>query len=240
MGWLILVVVVIGGGGLLLCQHSLQVLGHSNQAVIEQQVRKQESQRQQIKMVTQDNASLTAQNKELRKKLATLIHTTQSSQEIYVQVLQSLQQAKKNVQDLTEELQVYKTLLNSTTAVQTRNKVTINSFSINYDEVSGYYQYRLVLIQPSRAAKPVQGQWQLQILGQSNGVDQQLNMQQIMPDNRYSQPYQLHRFQKLEGYLQFPKDFQPQQVIIRLIPAQSKTAPEIHFQWTDLLNKESL
>ena len=240
MGWLVLVVVVIGGGGLWLCQHSLQVLGHNKQAFIEQQVREQEAQRQQIKMVTQDNTSLTAQNKELREKLATLIHTTQSSQATYVQVLRSLKQAQENTQDLTEELQVYKMLLDSKTTVQIGNEVNINSFSISYDEVSGYYQYRLVLIQPNRAAKPVQGQWQLQIFGQSNGVDQQLNMNQIMLDNRYSQPYQIHRFQKLEGYLQFPNDFKPKQVIIRLIPAQTKTAQEIHFQWIDLFNKESL
>jgi regulator of replication initiation timing len=237
---LFLVVMVMGGGGLFLCQSSLQVLGHNKQTFIEQQVREQEAQRQQIKMIAQDNASLTTQNKELREKLATLIHTTQSSQATYVQVLQSLRQAQTNVQDLTEELQVYKTLLDSTTTVQTGNEVNINSFSISYDEVSGYYQYRLVLIQPNRAAKPVQGQWQLKILGQSNGVDQQLNMNQIMPDNRYSQPYQIHRFQKLEGYLQFPNNFKPKQVIIRLIPAQLKTAPALYFQWSDLLNKESL
>ena len=240
IGLLILVVVVIGGGGLFLCQHNLQVLGHSKRTFIEQQLREQEAQSQQIKMVVKDNASLTVQNKELREKLATLIHTTQTSQTTYVQVLQSLRQAQRDTQDLAEELQVYKTLLDSKTTVRAGNAISINSFRINYDEVSGYYQYRLVLVQLNRTAKPVQGQWQLEILGQSNGIEQQLNMKQIMPDNHYSQPYQIHRFQKLEGYLQFPNDFKPKQVIIRLIPALSTTTHEIHFQWTDLFNKESL
>lgn len=241
LSWLVLVILVIGGGGLFLCQYSLQVLGQSKQAFIEQQVREQEAQRQQVNLVEQNNASLTVQNKELRQKLATLIHTTQTSQETYVQVLQSLTQAQQDVQDLKEELHYYKTLINSTTSIRASNEVSINSFRINYDETSGYYQYRLVLIQTAKQAKPVQGEWQMEILGQSNnGIDQQLNMNQIMLDNRYSQPYQIHRFQKLQGYLKFPTDFKPNQVIIRLIPAQRKTATEIHFQWTDLLNKESL
>lgn len=239
-GLLVLVILIIGGGGLFLCQHSLQVLGHSKQAVIEQQVREQEAQRQQLNWVEQNNASLTVQNTELRQKLATLIHTTQTSQETYVQVLQSLTQAQQDVQDLREELQLYKKLFDSKTSIRARNEVSINSFSINHDETSGYYQYRLVLIQPARVAKPVQGQWQIEILGQSNGIDQQLNMNQITLDNHYSQSYQVHRFQKLAGYLKFPTDFNPKQVIIRLIPAQPQTATEIHFQWTDLLKKESL
>ena len=229
---LAVVILIMGGGGLFLYQQNLQVLGQNKQAVIEQ-VREQEAQRQR-------NANLTFQNKELRKKIATLIHSTQTSQATYVQVLQSLKQAQQDAQDLGEELQLYKRLFDSKTPIRAENEVSINSFSINYDETSGYYQYRLVLIQLVKVAKPLQGQWQIEIIGQSNGIDQQLNMNQITLDNHHSQPYQVHRFQKLVGYLQFPTNFNPKQVIIRLIPARPKTATEIRFQWTDLLNKESL
>ncbi len=239
---IVLIIVVMVSTGLLLCQHSLQLLGHTKQVTIEQQVREQEQKYQQIQAVQQNNASLMAQNQELRNKLATIIRTTQASQETYTQVLQSLSDTQIENQDLTEELNFYRALLRSAPQTNTRltHQVKVNSFNIQYDETNQHYFYQLVLTQWDQAAKPAQGQLQIQAQGQLHSINKQLNMKQITLDNKESQHYQIHYFKKLTGYLQFPKDFIPKQITIRLIPAQQKSANEIHFQWSHLLNKEQL
>ena len=192
---------------------------------------------QQLNAFQQKNASLTAQNQELRNKLALVMRTTQVNQETYAQVLQTLEQSQHEMLELKEELVFYNRLLSSKSPSKSAAKVTVTHFTVNYDKTQKYYTYKLVLTQWAKEAKVATGVIQIHIQGQENGQTKRLAMKPksiTANSTTDSLTYKLSYFQRIKGYFPLPRGFVPEQVIIRLLPKGQTQANETRFKWEEL------
>jgi len=250
---LIVLTIVVGGGiGLFLWQSTIQALRQNRQVAIELQLQEIQKYRQQLKKafqqnadltaqnanLTAQNANLTAQNKELQDKLTMTVRTTQLDQKTYAQVLQSLSQLQAKNRDLKEELNFYRHLLTSTGASSENQNVSVANFTLNYDEKSRRYPYRLVLTQLTKEIKVAEGSVQIHLTGKARGKTKRLKMKQITKNKVNSLKYQLLYFKRIENELKLPKRFTPHQLIIRILPKGQKEAQEVRFKWKDLQKQE--
>jgi regulator of replication initiation timing len=234
----VLSVVVVTTIGLFLYQKHIKAVQQSRQALIELKLQEQHFNRQQLKNIIQKNANLITQNQELRDKLTTIVQTTQESQNTYTQVLQSLTQLQVENRDLKEELIFYKHLLTSTISSKSSTQVEVTHFTLNYDNENQFYPYKLVLTQWTKEAQLAEGLVQIRLLGKENGKTKLLNMESITDNHIEALEYQLTYFQRISDYLQLPKGFIPESLIIRILPKDQKNMNEIHFRWEELQPKE--
>jgi hypothetical protein len=63
-------------------------------------------------------------------------------------------------------------------------------------------------------------------------------MESITDNHIEALEYQLTYFQRLSDYLQLPKGFIPESLIIRILPKDKTNMNEIHFRWEELQPKE--
>jgi len=234
----VLSVLVVITFGLLLYQKHVKAVQQSRQALIELKLQEQQTNHQQLESIVQKNANVMAQNKELRDKLTTMVQTTQESQKTYTEVLQSLTQLQVENRDLKEEFIFYKQLLTSTISPQSSTQVEVTRFTLNYDNENNHYLYKLILTQWTKEAQVAEGIVQIHLLGKEKGKTKRLNMESITDNHIEALKYQLTYFQRLSGYLQLPKEFIPESLIIRILPKDQKNMNEIHFRWEELQPKE--
>ncbi len=189
-----------------------------------------------------ENTRLMVQNQELRQKLAIMVRTAQNDQETYTQVLQTLDHLQAEKYNLTEELTFYQRLLTSPEPLKSStHKVVVTNFSIDYDEKTGDYPYKLVLTQWAKNAKVKIGLVQIHLVGQVADKTKHLTMKSLTQNAIEAITYKVHYFQRIENSLQIPKAFIPNHLIIRILPENRKmTVEEIRFKWKELQRKEQL
>lgn len=233
--WLCPVIMVASLGllawiGMFFCQRSTLSLDESLRTLLNERT-------EELEASEQNHASLQAQNKELRDKITTLLKTTQKDQETYTKVLQTLSNLQEDRRDLIEELNFYKKLLVSSTT-PTTSKVKVSRFTITYDGEHDNYFYKLVLTESAKEPQVTEGSIQIEILGKVNGKKNRLSMKQLTSDASSSLPYKVTYFQRLNGRLNIPKDFLPDQVMVRISPQGQTKTEDITFNWTDLQKQE--
>lgn len=168
-----------------------------------------------MESILQQNASFAKQNAELRSQLAMVVRTTQQSQKTYTQVLQSLS-------DLTEEINFYKSILQTPTAKKP-NKLLVSKFSLSYDNNKKQYLYQIILTR--WIAKAATGIMEINIEG--DRINKTIE----------HKSYNFMFFKKIKGNFQLPEGFTPHYLIVRFT-SQEQQANEIRFKWADLQLKE--
>ncbi len=219
---MVLVVGMVLWGGMLLCQHSTQSLDHSLRTLLEERS-------QTLTVIEQENLGLRTQNQELQEQIETLIKSTQTDQETYAKVLQTLNQLQGERYDLVEELDFYKKLLISTTTGA--GKLVVNGFTVTHQDETDIYPYKLVLSNVSKEPVLYEGNLQLEIHGKINGKKKKLSMKEVTPDTIGFLSYRVIYFQRLQGTLKLPKDFIPENVVVRLFPQGQEKAEETMVEW---------
>ncbi len=175
----------------------------------------EQQQQADMESILQQNASFAKQNVELRSQLAMVVRTTQQSQKTYSQVLQSLS-------DLTEELNFYKRIL-QTSPAKKPNKLLVSKFSLSYDKNKKQYLYQIILTR--WIAKAATGIMEINIEGdRTNKTIEHKN-------------YNFMFFKKINGNFQLPEGFTPNYLIVRF-RSEEQQANEIRFKWADLQLKE--
>jgi regulator of replication initiation timing len=236
---LLVVLTIVGLGviGWFFYHHGTQAIVHNTQAIIKYSTQEVEESHLELKKHQQENAHLKVQNEQLRTKLAMMVHTTQKGQETYTQVLQTLNQLQKESRDLEEEVNFYQRLLSLAPQKSSKPEEVVIYFTLKFDDESGHYPYKLILTQWAKEAKVAQGTAQIQVLGQSHG--KRLFIESITENSSDTLKYSVHYFQRIEGEIQLPKEFIPEQLLIRLMPkGQKKPLNEIRFFWEELLKQE--
>jgi Tfp pilus assembly protein PilE len=179
----------------------------------------QRQQQADMESILQQNASFAKQNAELRSQLAMVVRTTQQSQNTYTQVLQSLS-------DLTEEINFYKRILQTSPTKKT-NKLLVSKFSLSYDNNKKQYLYQIILTRWT--AKAATGIMEINIEGEINGSLTNHTIEHIK--------YNFMFFKRINSHFQLPEGFIPHYLIVRFA-SQEQQANEIRFKWADLQLKE--
>ena len=175
----------------------------------------EQQQQADMESILQQNASFAKQNAELRSQLAMVVRTTQQSQNTYTQVLQSLS-------DLTEEVNFYKRIL-QTSPAKKPNKLLVSKFSLSYDNNKKQYLYQIILTR--WIAKTATGIMEINIEGDHTN--------EIVEHKNYNFMF----FKRINGNFQLPEGFTPHYLIVRF-RSQEQQANEIRFKWADLQLKE--
>ncbi|MGB1254732.1 MAG: DUF6776 family protein [Thiolinea sp.] len=89
-----------------------------------------------------------------------------------------------------------------------------------------YYQYHLILTNVRGDDALVKGKFSLSVRGEKDGKSLTLKLKELVADNKNKQQsgnrFALKYYQGLEGNIELPEGFKPQQVTIVLIPVAGK------------------
>ncbi|MBE9561444.1 MAG: hypothetical protein IMF12_01090 [Proteobacteria bacterium] len=188
---------------------------------------RQEQQRFMEQYLQEENLALppvTLEAKELQSKLEAVVFTAEG----LAKSVNNLQEQELN---LTEELNFYKSLVNSK---QTSSKVMVSSFALYKN--AEHYIYKLVLTQHN--SKVAIGTVRINLIGKINDTVKNLDMATITKKSISAINYELNYFQRFIGEINLPKSFIPEHLIIRLATEDNKVAEEINFKWEELQPKE--
>ena len=222
-------IVIMGIAGWFYVQTNLQMLEQPHTVV-------EPIQSQNGQDILQQNTSLTAQNQELRSKLAILVHTVHEGQDTYADVLSSLELLQEENLNVIEELTFYKRLLASP-EISKPSSVNLTNLTVDYDKELKRYFFQLVLTQWTKNAKVVRGTVQIYLTGQLNGKTKRLSMPAITSNSSKAWEYKFTYFQRIEDELNLPKGFIPNVMIVSLF-SEGQQPDENRFAWEELQQKE--
>lgn len=234
--FIVIAIVLVGWGGLSLCQRSTQSLDQNLRTLLTQRLQELQEVYQVNAHLEKQNQSLEAQNKEFQNKITSVVQNVQVDQETYAKVLQSLSQLQGEQQNLVEELTFYKKLLISPNT--TNKNVVVNRLILSYDKTQQKYFYKLTLTCSALEAVINEGNIQIDVIGKIDTKKKRLSMKQLTENSMSSQPYEILYFQRLDGYLKLPKEFSPENVVVRILPQGQQKANEVTFKWTELQHQE--
>lgn len=97
----------------------------------------------------------------------------------------------------------------------------------------GIVQLRFTIAQPAKAERQVSGRLQLRLEGVRNGAPASMDVAQLLIDASMAQPsFNFRYFEDIALELRIPEDFDPQRVIIRVVPATRGVKASVEsFPW---------
>jgi len=137
-------------------------------------------------------------------------------------VKDTLTQMESEHQELTEELQFYRTIVKPN---KSKQGLHIHDFTLTKNE-KGDYNYDLTLIHiqgPKKHHRETDGEIRMSVEGFQDGVVKKLDFASINARKRAKIRYRFKYFAHYDGVLKLPDNFKPQLIDIKVIPRQKKT-----------------
>lgn len=128
----------------------------------------------------------------------------------------SVAQMQDEILELKEELAFYRGILDPDDQNQ---GLRVQGFEVESGLSAGSFRYKLVLTQLLNNNTPVSGGVSFRVTGNRGGKEAVLELKELSPGGEDKQSFKFRYFQNMEGVLNFPKGFVPQQVEITVSPA---------------------
>jgi hypothetical protein len=174
---------------------------------------------------------LTAENGELRQKIALLETSRGVDREAYSQVEGTLADLQRQLQEQREELDFYRTIVTPADGV---NGLRIQELSLSAGAQGGSFRLHLVLVQATQHDKVISGVVNLSVDGAEAGHATSYGLGKLISDAEpVPMSFSFRYFQNLERELMLPDGFVPERVNVEVTPngKQSKVIRQ-SFDWT--------
>lgn len=138
-------------------------------------------------------------------------------------VKEILEKSETASQQLREELQFYRTIVNPSRG---RQGMHVHDFKLTQDQ-DGNYHYNLTVIHiqgHQKHHRQSDGKILITVEGLQAGVIKKLDFANISTKKRSSIRYRLKYFAHFVGKLSLPSDFKPQSIEIKIVPRQKTIA----------------
>ena len=223
--WALLVVFVVALGwvGWWLFDYGRQRAGFDSDASL-----------QQMEMLELRIQALSEEGQRLRERIAILEHGKEIDEAAYVAVESDLKTLQDEVRELTQQLIFYQNIVSpADTSVGAR----VQTMRFETQAEAGRYLYRLILIQGPRRASRVSGRVNVSLQGLESGEEVTLSMQDLHTGEAPKGKYRFKYFQEFQGNIEFPENFEPLTVVVRLKPDGKKAKPvEEQYSWEAVTN----
>lgn len=188
---------------------------------------------------TQNSAlqPLKDENKELIAQLAKLERMAAIDKTASVNTQKGLVEKENEIKTLKEELSFYKSIISPE---QGETGLTIHSFDLAKGGAEDLKQFHLVLTQIAGGGKEAKGTVIFRLQGKLDGVDKLLEWWDIRSDNSQQMPsFKFKYFQRIKGALKVPKGFIPDNILVKVIPEDTKlNSAQQSYSW-DAVFKDS-
>ena len=179
---------------------------------------KQEQLQEQLKLQTAENA-------ELRQKLAQAQRSVQMNDTAFQELDRSLKSSAQEIVKLREELNFYRNIISP---ADKKSGLRIQNLSIEPAGAANKYHYKLVLIQALKHEHTISGSATFEIVGVQGGQDSVVSIPGAGDDAiKVSFKY----FQDIEGQFELPKNFKPRRVKVNVKPTRGAQAVEESYAW---------
>ena len=176
------------------------------------------SQRQQIlldriEVLEERNADLVSRN-------AQLASSSKIENDAYQQANQSLVELQKELLAMQEELVFYQGIVSPE---ELALGVNVQSFELLKKNDIGLYSYKLVLTKRGKSNKYVKGSFEMQVKGQQDGKQVDLDIKEIKQDfDDKDFKFSFRYFQVFEGDMLLPDNFEPYDIELEIKPSTKK------------------
>lgn len=186
--------------------------------------------RTQYSVAEKLNRKLTKGNKTLREQVAILERSSQIDQQAAQDVKADLGKLEEVLQAAREEIEFYRGIVSPGDVPQ---GLRIHRFSLEAAAVPGKYHYELVLTQLKRNDKIVTGTVDWAIDGLLLGEPGELALEGVTNPPVKKLKFRFRYFQALAGTITLPDGFEPEKVILNVIPeGKGKQQPvKQSFDW---------
>ncbi len=155
----------------------------------------------------------------VREQNALLERTAQVERETYQKLKPSVTYLQDQVAALKAEVAFYQTVGSSPAG---QHGIRIGSFEAVPAGDGNSYHYRMVLAQVMSHDSVVEGSYSLVVQGLLDGAKKRLPMERIHRTKAPNLPFSFKYFESLEGELDFPSEFIPARVIVKIVPSDKK------------------
>ena len=173
-------------------------------------------------------------NEELVKQLSKLQHTVKIDQHARVEYRKTVGVLQSKIADLELELAFYHDILSSTKADKGPR---VRGFKLRDYGGAGRFQYRLVLTHVNKDDKVANGHVDVEIRGQRGGAKQRLSLVKVVEPDSGDLAFNFKHFRRIEGVLQLPEDFAPEEVYVAVYEdGRKKSSFNKVYNWAKLIN----
>lgn len=192
-----------------------------------------DTQSEQLRMLNARLDELLLENAQLASNLT--IDSTASKQ-----VTERLRELNEEILELKEELVFYRSLLTPADlepGVQILGMQLARNLAVEGENAEGdLYTYKVVLTQRRNPTESASGQMDLQITGLKAGRPATLYANDFVVDSKTALVFQFRNFHSLEGQLIIPKGFEPQNMLVSVMPkGRGMKQVERNFEWNTIV-----
>ncbi|MGV6815709.1 MAG: DUF6776 family protein [Thiotrichales bacterium] len=194
--------------------------------------------RAQYQDLTSELEVLKEENRSLKNQLALANRSKEIDRQASQELVSALAEREDELAELKEELNFYMSMVSSE-GEGGFSEIKIRSFDIVKSDRKGRYIFRLVLSRTELGGKPTKGNVELRIQGKRGKEEVILGWDDIAAEADWKPEFGFLNFQRLEGTLQFPADFVPENVLVKIMPSKGKgESIQQSFSWSAVLKGE--
>ncbi len=173
-------------------------------------------------------------NEELVNRLSKLQRTVEIDRHARVEYRKTVSALQSEIADLDLELAFYRDILSSTEADRGPH---VLGFKLRDYGREGRFQYRLVLTHVNKDDKVANGHVDVEIRGRRSGTEQRLPLADIVEPESGDLGFNFKHFRRIEGVLQLPDDFAPEEVHVAVYEdGRKKSSFNRIYNWAKLTN----
>lgn len=186
----------------------------------------------EIAEINEKNATLAAEITELKGLIAILERAGQVEKQAYDAVEASLTELQEERLELKEELAFYRGIATKKNAAK---GLGIGGIRLQEQE-SGWYRISIALTRIGNGKDEAQGTVDLTISGTRGGIQKELSLQDLLAGEKKVLKFRLKHFQRLNGHINLPEGFVPDQISVRLTTSgKKKVSIEKSYDWSSLI-----
>ncbi len=178
-------------------------------------------------------SDLRQENQTLREQLARAVRSSEIDSSAGKELVTTLALREKELLDLREELNFYKSMVESDSK-DGPSTISIRSFLVAPTDAERSFHYKLVLARVDGKGKPVKGQVQLRLQGRKNGESATLEWRDLSSESELPK-FRFQFFQRLEGALEIPEGFEPEHILVKIKPnGKKQQSVQQSFSWNSV------
>ncbi len=184
--------------------------------------------------IMDDYVDLKQHNEELLKIRAKLERAAEIDQYARIDQQKTISAMQSEIADLRLELAFYRDILSSTVAATGPH---VQGFKLRDYGGGGRYQYRLVLTHVNKDDKVANGYVDVEIRGQRGDATHKLALADLAEPDSGDLAFNFKHFRRIEGVLQLPDDFAPEEVHVAVYEdGRKKSSFNKIYDWAKIIN----
>lgn len=195
--------------------------------------------RSEHKDLAEQLSGLKADNLSLKNQLALANRSKEIDRRASQELVSALAEREDELVELKEELNFYMSMVSSEGGGGL-SEIKVRSFDIVQENRKGRYLFKLVLSRTDLGGKPTKGKVELRIQGTRDKEEVVLGWDDIAAESDWKPEFGFLNFQRLEGTIQFPAKFVPENVLVKILPIKGKgEIVQQSFSWNSVLKGEN-